>query len=110
LLTDGYYESNTHYGMGAFTFKPVARVMTRVGYSVTSVGGKIPQFNILQPLGSLAYNYHQPLADLDVSLARNFTWHAGWNYYQYGEKDFVGPTLPRYFHANEATLSLQYSF
>ena len=110
LLTDGYYESNTHYGMGAVMLKPVARVAARLGYSVTSVGGRIPQFNNLQPLGSLAYNYHQPLADLDINLVRNFVWHAGWNYYQYGEKDFSGPTLPRYFHANNLILSLRYSF
>ena len=110
LLTNGSYQSNTHFGMGAVMFKPVARVTTRFGYSVTSVGGQIPQFNILQPLGSLAYNYHQPVAGLDVEVARHLTWHAGWNYYQYGEKDFVGPTSLRYFHANNATLSLQYAF
>lgn len=110
LLTDGYYESNTHFGMGAVMLKPVSRVQARLGYSVTSVGGRIPQFNVLQPLGSLAYNYHQPLADVDISLVPNFIWHAGWNYYQYGEKDFSGPTLPRYFHANNVTLSLRYSF
>lgn len=110
LLTDGYYESNTHFGMGAIMFKPVPRVTARVGYSVTSVGGRIPQFNILQSLGALAYNYHQPVAGVDVDLVRNFAWHARWNYYQYGEKDFSGPTLPRYFHANEVTLSLKYAF
>jgi hypothetical protein len=110
LLTDGYYQNSTHFGMGAVMFKPAPRVTTRVGYSVTSVGGRIPQFNILQPLGSLAYNYHQPLADLEIDLVRNFSWHAGWNYYQYGEKDLSGPTLPRYFHASEVTLSLKYAF
>jgi len=110
LLTNGSYQNNTHFGMGAVMFKPVARVTTRFGYSVTSVGGQIPQFNALQPLGSLAYNYHQPLADLEVEVARNLTWHAGWNYYQYGEKDFVGPTSPRYFHDNDATVSLKYAF
>jgi hypothetical protein len=45
-----------------------------------------------------------------VEIARNFTWHAGWNYYQYGEASFVGPTAPRYFHANLATFSLKYAF
>jgi hypothetical protein len=110
LLTNGSYQNNTHFGMGTVMFKPVARVTTRFGYSVTSVGGQIPQFNVLQPLGSLAYNYHHPLADLEVEVARNLTWHAGWNYYQYGEKDFVGPTSPRYFHDNDATLSLKYAF
>jgi len=110
LLTDSYYQSNTHYGMFLLMAKPISRVTTRAGYSVTSVGGRIPQFNILQPLGSLAYNYHQPLASLDLDLVKNLTWHAGWNYAQYGEKDFVGPTTPRYFHANDMTLSLKYAF
>jgi hypothetical protein len=96
--------------MGAIMIKPAPRVTTRFGYSITSVGGKIPQFNILQPLGTLAYNYHQPVASLDIDLAHNFAWHAGWNYYQYGEKDFVGPTSPRYFHADNVTLSLKYAF
>jgi hypothetical protein len=110
LLTDSYYQNNTHFGTGAVMIKPVPRVTTRFGYSITSVGGKTPQFNILQPLGSLSYNYHQPLASLDVALAHNFIWHAGWNYYQYGETAFVGPTSPRYFHANNATISLKYAF
>ncbi len=110
LLTDSYYQNNTHFGMGAIVIKPAPRVTTRIGYSITSVGGKTPQFNILQPLGSLAYNYHQPIASIDVDLAHNFAWHGGWNYYQYGEKDFVGPTEPRYFHANDVTVSLKYAF
>ena len=33
-----------------------------------------------------------------------------WNYYQYGEGSFVGPTSPRYFHANNATFSLRWAF
>jgi hypothetical protein len=91
-------------------FRPASRITTRVGYTVTSVDGVTPQFNILQPLGSLSYAYHQPMAGLDVGLVHNLAWHAGWNYYQYGENDFVGPTGARYFHANEATLSLKYAF
>ena len=50
LLTNGYYTSNTHYGMGSVMFKPHARITTQVGYSITSVGGQTPQFNALQPL------------------------------------------------------------
>ena len=110
LLTDSYYENHTHFGQAAIMIKPVSRVTTRFGYGITSVDGKTPQFNILQPLGSLAYNYHQPLAAMDVDLARDLVWHTGWNYYQYGEKDFVGPTAPRYFHANDVTISLKYAF
>jgi hypothetical protein len=110
LLTDSYYQSATHYGMFMLMVRPLPRVTTRAGYSATNVNGKTPQFNILEPLGSLAYTYHQPVASLDVDLVRNLIWHAGWNYSQYGEGDFVGPTTPRYFHANDVTLSLKYAF
>ncbi len=110
LLTDSYYLNNTHFGMASVMFRPVKRLTTRVGYSLTSVDGKRPQFNILQPDGSLRYNYHQPLASLSLDLSHNLTWNTAWNYYQYGEKSFVGPTSPRYFHANTATLSLRWAF
>ncbi len=108
--TNGSYINHTHYGTGTLMLKPVQRLITRFGYSVTSVGGETPQFNILQPLASLAYNYHQPVANLSVQLSPRLDWNAGWNYYQYGEKSFVGPTAPRYFHANNATFSFRYSF
>ena len=110
LLTDSYYENNTHYGLVAVRVNPAKRISTSLGYSVTSVGGKTPQFNVLQPLGSLAYNYHQPVARLTIDLGHQVSWNAGWNFYQYNEKSFTGPTAPRYFHTNNATLSLTYAF
>ena len=96
--------------MGAALFKPLPRLTAEVGYSIISVGGQTPQFNSLQPFGSLQYNYHQPLANLAFDIGHNLTARAGWNYYQYGEKSFVGPTDPRYFHANNATFALRWAF
>jgi len=110
LLTNGYYTSKTHYGMGSVMFKPHARITAQLGYSITSVGGHTPQFNALQPFGSLQYNYHQPLANLSFDIGHHLTARMGWNYYQYGEKSFVGPTDPSYFHANNATFSLRWAF
>ena len=43
-------------------------------------------------------------------IHKNVTFKAGWNYYQYGEGSFVGPTAPRYFHANNTTLAIRYAF
>ncbi len=37
------------------------RLPLYVGYSITSVDGSVPQFNILQPRGSLRYKYQQPV-------------------------------------------------
>lgn len=110
LLMNGIYTSKTHYGMAAVVVKPVARVSLQAGYSITSVGGETPQFNSLQPFGSLQYNYHQPLALVSIDIGHHLSWNAAWNYYQYGEKSFVGPTGPRYFHANNASFSIRWAF
>ena len=110
LLTDSYYKNHTQYGMFLLMVRPLPRLTTRAGYSTTSVTGSIPQFNVLQPLGSLDYLYHRPVASVDVDLVHNLGWHGEWNYSQYGEGDFIGPTAPRYFHSNEVTLSLKYAF
>ena len=110
LMANSYYTNHTNFGMATVRFKPARRVMANVGYSITSVDGNVPQFNILQPLGTLQYKYQQPVANLSVDIARKWAFNMGWNYYQYGEGSFVGPTAPRYFHANSLTESLRYSF
>jgi hypothetical protein len=110
LLNNSYYTNHTHFGMTAIRFKPEKRVTANVGYSITTVDGSAPQFNILQPLGSLQYKYSQPVANLSVDIGHKLAWNLGWNYYQYNEGSFVGPTAPRYFHANSVTESLRYAF
>ena len=71
-------------------FKPHARATVQVGYSITSADGQTPQFNVLQPPGSLQYNYYQPLANIAVDIGHNLTAKAAWNYYQYGEGVLCG--------------------
>jgi hypothetical protein len=110
LLANSFYTNHTHFGMGTVRFKPVPRVTANLGYSITNVDGSIPQFNILQPLGTSQYKYSQPVASLSVDLGHKLAWNSGWNYYQYNEGSFVGPTAPRYFHANSLTESLRYAF
>ena len=110
LLANSFYTNHTHFGMAAVRVKPVIRVTANLGYSITKVDGSIPQFNILQPLGSSQYNYYQPVVNVSVDLGHKLAWNSGWNYYQYNEGSFVGPTAPRYFHANSLTESLRYAF
>ena len=110
LMANSYYTNHTNFGMAAVRFRPAKRVMANVGYSITSVDGSVPQFNILQPLGTTQYKYQQPVANLSVDIGHKLAFNMGWNYYQYGEGSFVGPTAPRYFHANGLTESLRYAF
>jgi hypothetical protein len=110
LLANSFYTNHTHFAMATVRFKPMKRLTANLGGTITRIDGSIPQFNILQPLGSSQYNYYQPVASLSVDLGHKLAWNSGWNYYQYNEGSFVGPTAPRYFHANMVTESLRYAF
>jgi len=110
MQTYSVYQTHTQYGYFAFTLTPIERLTIRVGYNVVDNQGSTTSFNTLLPLGPLASMYQTPLAAVDFLVHKNVTFKAGWNYYQYAENDFIGPTAPRYFHANNATLALRYAF
>jgi hypothetical protein len=108
--TYGTYQTHTQYGYFAFRVSPVQRAEIRVGCNVVDNQGTTTNLNNLLPLGPLASTYQSPLAAVDILIHKNVTFKAGWNYYQYNEGSFVGPTAPRYFHANNTTLALKYAF
>ncbi len=110
LLANSYYTNHTNFGMGTVRFKPAKRLTANLGFSLTNVEGSVPQLNIFQPLGAAEYKYYQPVANLSVDVGHKMSWNSGWNYYQYAEGSFAGPTAPRYFHANSVTESLRYAF
>jgi hypothetical protein len=91
-------------------FKPVKRAALRLGYSITDVSGSTLILNALQPLGPLNSRFQAPLASVDIDIYKGLSWRGGWNYYQYGEGSFTGPTSPRYFHANVGTIAFRYAF
>jgi len=104
------YVNHTHYFLADLMVKPVKRVTAKIGYGLTSTNGTTTLLNPLQPLGPLDFTYHQPLAELSYELAKYWSVNAYWNYDQYNEGSFVGPTSPRYFHDNRSMLSLKYAF
>lgn len=110
MQTYSVYQTHTQYGYFALTLTHIERLTVRVGYTVVDNQGNTTSFNTLQPLGPLSSRYQLPLAAVDVNVHKNVTFKAGWNYYQYNESSFVGPTAPRYFHANNTTLALRYAF
>jgi hypothetical protein len=110
MQTYAVYQTHTQYGYVAFTITPIERVTARVGYNVVDNQGNTTSFNTLLPLGPLSSTYQSPLAGVDVVVHKNVMFKAAYNYYQYNEGSFVGPTAPRYFHSNNTTLALRYSF
>lgn len=110
LQVFGFYHNRSQYGSATVRFKPAPRVTANVGYSIDTNAGDMLILNPLQPFGSLNFNYHQPTAQLEIGLAQHVNGVVGWNYYDYDEQSLAGPTLPRRFHANLATIALRYSF
>jgi hypothetical protein len=104
------YVNNTHYFNGLVMFKPVKKLTANVGYGLTKTDGNITLLNPLAPLGPSQFTYHQPLASLSYQAVKDWSLNAYWNYDQYAEGSFVGPTLPRYFHDNRTVLSVKYAF
>lgn len=110
LLANSFYSNHTQFGMAMVRFKFDKRTMVEAGGSISNVDGSVPQFNILQPQGPAQYRYYQPVARLSVDLGHRLFWNSGWNYYQYNEFSFVGPTASRYFHSDNISESLRYAF
>lgn len=103
------YKDRSHYGAGSIYFKPIPRLTTALGYTVTSTAGSTLILNPNAPTGPLSFNYHLPTAALAWEFTKHFTYKTNWNYYGYHEKSDPGPTLPRNFRGNVFTLSLRYS-
>jgi hypothetical protein len=117
FATLGDYNSQVNFGSIMLRFKPVKRVTASAGYSIVNNDGGFTVLNALQPTGPTQFNYHRPLASLEIEMVKGLALTGGWNYYDYNEKgssadvfDSGGPTLPRDFHANTGTIGLRYSF
>ena len=104
------YTSNTHYFSGVVSGSPAKRIRLALGYGLIHNDGDTTILNPLQPFGTLHSTYHQPLGSVSYEFVKHVSLNAYWNYDQYRESSFTGPTLPRYFHDNRTVLSAKYEF
>jgi len=108
--TFGRFESVNHFFYALVRAKVAPRLTASLGYSLSAADGAQVFTNPLLVAGSLKNDFHRPLAELQYDLSHGWAAKAAWNYYGYGEQEGPGPTLPRNFHANSATVSTIYSF
>lgn len=104
------FDETVHTGSFTVLLRPVKRVTTGFGYTLTSSVGVLPQFDPNAPNGQNSINYHLPNVLLAVDVAPGWQLKGQWNYYDYNEKYPALLTIPRDFHANVYTLSARYSF
>jgi hypothetical protein len=104
------YSNTTHYFNGVVMLHLIKKLTANLGYGLTKTDGSTTILNTLQPLGPLQFTYHQPLGSLRYEVVKDWSLNAYWNYDQYNEGSFTGPTAPRYFHDNRTVLSVRYAF
>jgi hypothetical protein len=107
---ESVYQDRINYFSGTLMVRPVKRLTANLGYGITRSDGNTTILNMLLPYGGLRSTYHQPLASVRVDVLREWSLNAYWNYDQYGERSFVGPTDPRYFNDNRGVISMRYAF
>ena len=112
----------TVYGAHALAIvKPAKKLTLSAGYDLTdstgsslyyslTLPGAALQPNALQPQGSLYYMWHKPVGSIAYNLTDHWAAKGAWGYYDYNERGWQGPVVPRDFHANTGTLSLRYAF
>ena len=115
------YQATVYGGHANFIVKPVKKLTASLGYDLTnSVGtdlynslfvvGVSTQPNPLQPQGTLSYLWHKPTASIAYDVTSHWTAKGAWGFYDYNERGYEGPVLPRDFHAETGTVSLRYTF
>jgi hypothetical protein len=115
------YDNRLDFGYVNFMWKPVKRLTTKMGYTITSTSGDTLILGpINAPRGPLAYNYHKPYAGVEVELDKHVMLKSDWNYYGYNEKqtadiftspvDSLGRLVGRDFRGNLFTTSVRFVF
>ncbi len=106
-----FYNHDAHYGYFQLMWKPVRRLTTHLGYSITSTTGSTLIIAPNAPPGPLSYNYHKPNAGLAFEMNRNITWKVNWGYYGYNEKQLPDLfTSARDFRGNLVLGAVRFSF
>jgi hypothetical protein len=110
ISVDSLYIEKVNFAFANVMYKITPRATWNLGYNLTSSSGVTPLLANPGATTSLGFNYHKPMAALDVNLARGLTGRAAWAYFDYNEKYVSFPLSPRDFQSNAATLALRYEF
>jgi hypothetical protein len=115
LSTLSFYASKDYYAYGDVMWKPVKRVTAIMGYSGSIVRGNTTFVNVLQPTGTLDFNYLKPFVSLSIDLYKGISYKTAWNYYGYNDHGVANPLLLaplplQDFNGSNLTFSLKYMF
>ncbi len=115
LSTLSMYASKDYYAYGNVMWKPVKRLTAVMGYAGSIVRGNTTFVNLLQPTGTLDFNYLKPFASLQIDLYKGLSYKTAWNYYGYNDHGVANPVLlaplpSQDFDGSNLTFSIKYVF
>jgi hypothetical protein len=115
LSTLSFYASKDYYAYGNVMWKPFKRVTAIMGYAGSIVRGNTTFVNVLQPTGTLDFNYLKPFASLQIDLYKGLSYKTAWNYYGYNDHGVSNPVLLaplplQDFNGSNLTFSMKYAF
>jgi hypothetical protein len=115
LSTLSFYASKDYYAYGDVMWKPHKRVTALIGYAGSIVRGNTTFVNLLQPTGTLDFNYLKPFASLSIDIYKGVSYKTAWNYYGYNDHGIANPVLLaplplQDFNGSNLTFSLKYAF
>jgi hypothetical protein len=103
-----YYDAPAQYGAASLVLTPVKQFQSAFGYRVTALDGNTEMLNPRDVPGVLQSKYQTPYVNLMWKAKPGWALRGEWSYYGYGESASAGPTAPRNFHGNVATIGLHY--
>lgn len=104
------YANQINYVGATLIANPMKGLRLGLGLGYVNSGGNTTILNPLQPFGTLRSTYSQPHALIGYEVVKNVSFNGYWNYDQYSENSFAGPTNPRNFHDNRTVVSMKYAF
>ncbi len=88
-----FMDAPTQFASAGFTYTPIAKVSTNLGYTISDVNGS-RFFNDSRDVnGSMVSNYQSPYLSLAYTMHPNLIWKAQYNYFGYGEGGPSGAQL-----------------
>ena len=95
-----FEDAPTQFGSVAFTYSPVKKVHSNLGYRISSVNGTRFYNDARDVAGSLVSTYQSPFLNFSWESRPGLIWKAAYNFYGYGEG---GPSGSQYCATASAT-------
>ncbi|MGB8258723.1 MAG: hypothetical protein WCE75_00155 [Terracidiphilus sp.] len=110
LLGNAYYDAPVTFFSGALNYAPSKYFRFNGGARINRTDGNAEMLNPGMVPGALQSKYLSPFTDLEVNVAKEWSWHGNWTHTGYNETGPLGMLVSRNTHGDVVTLGVKYAF